>query len=65
MDKSSMVLLGFQVSNEDVLHDIDNARIERGDTIGNPKLIEDDSLMKFDVVVANLHSASISGVPMG
>ena len=35
------------------LHSIDNARIEWGDTIRNPKLIEDDALMKFDVVVAN------------
>jgi len=35
------------------LHDIDNARIEWGDTIDNPKLIQGDSLMKFDVVVAN------------
>lgn len=35
------------------LHSIDNARIEWGDTIRNPKLIEKDSLMKFDIVVAN------------
>lgn len=35
------------------LHNKDNARIEWGDTIGNPKLIENDNLMKFDVVVAN------------
>lgn len=35
------------------LHGIDNARIEWGDTIGNPKLIEADRLMKFDIVVAN------------
>ena len=35
------------------LHGLDNARIERGDTIRNPKLIEDDRLMKFNVVVAN------------
>lgn len=35
------------------LHDKDSARIEWGDTFGNPKLIEGDSLMKFDVVVAN------------
>jgi len=35
------------------LHGIDNARIEWGDTIRNPKLIKDDSLMKFDIVVAN------------
>lgn len=35
------------------LHDIDDSRIEWGDTIRNPKLIEDDGLMKFNVVVAN------------
>jgi type I restriction enzyme M protein len=35
------------------LHGLDNARIERGDTIKNPKLIEDDRLMRFNVVVAN------------
>lgn len=35
------------------LHGLDNARIERGDTIRNPKLVEDDALMKFNVVVAN------------
>jgi len=35
------------------LHGIDNARIEWGDTLNNPKLIEKDNLMKFDIVVAN------------
>lgn len=35
------------------LHGIDNARVEWGDTLNNPKLIESDSLMKFDIVVAN------------
>ncbi|MBP9013926.1 MAG: type I restriction-modification system subunit M [Smithella sp.] len=35
------------------LHEQDNARIEWCDTITNPKLIEGDSLMKFNVVVAN------------
>ncbi|MBL9154738.1 MAG: type I restriction-modification system subunit M [Verrucomicrobiales bacterium] len=35
------------------LHGIDSARIEWGDTIKNPKLVEDDRLMQFDVVVAN------------
>jgi type I restriction enzyme M protein len=35
------------------LHHNDSARIEWGDTINNPKLIEGDALMKFDVVVAN------------
>jgi len=35
------------------LHHNDSARIEWGDTINNPKLVEKDALMKFDVVVAN------------
>ncbi|TMC23962.1 MAG: type I restriction-modification system subunit M [Chloroflexi bacterium] len=35
------------------LHGIDNARIEWGDTLRNPQLIEDDQLMHFEVVVAN------------
>lgn len=35
------------------LHGRDSARIEWGDTLNTPKLIEGDSLMKFDVVVAN------------
>jgi type I restriction enzyme M protein len=35
------------------LHGMDNARIEWGDTIRNPKLLADDKLMKFEVVVAN------------
>ncbi len=35
------------------LHGIDNARVEWGDTLNNPKLIENDSLMKFDIVTAN------------
>lgn len=35
------------------LHGFDQARIERGDTIRNPKLVEDGHLMRFDVVVAN------------
>lgn len=35
------------------LHKMDAARIEWCDTITNPKLIEDDELMRFDVVVAN------------
>lgn len=36
------------------LHHKDSARIEWGDTVTNPKLIEKDALMKFDVVVANM-----------
>ncbi|UKM65473.1 type I restriction-modification system subunit M [Flavobacteriaceae bacterium GSB9] len=35
------------------LHEMDNARIEWGDTINSPKLTENDALMKFDIVVAN------------
>lgn len=35
------------------LHDIDNATIEWGDTLNNPKLIESDNLQQFNVVVAN------------
>jgi type I restriction enzyme M protein len=35
------------------LHGMDSARIEWGDTLNNPKLIEDDRLMKFNIVVAN------------
>lgn len=35
------------------LHEQDNATIEWGDTLNNPKLIEGDKLMKFHIVVAN------------
>jgi type I restriction enzyme M protein len=35
------------------LHGKDSARIEWGDTLNTPKLVEGDSLMKFDIVVAN------------
>ena len=35
------------------LHEMDNATIEWGDTINNPKLLENDALMTFDIVVAN------------
>lgn len=35
------------------LHKMDNARIEWCNTINNPKLLEDDQLMKFNIVVAN------------
>lgn len=35
------------------LHGMDRARIEWGDTLNNPKLIENDALMRFNVVVAN------------
>lgn len=35
------------------LHGMDSARIEWCDTINNPKLLENDELMRFHVVVAN------------
>ena len=35
------------------LHGMDSARIEWGDTINDPQLVEDDTLMKFDIEVAN------------
>ncbi len=35
------------------LHGMDNFRIEWGDVLRNPRLIEGDRLMKFDIVVAN------------
>lgn len=35
------------------LHEEDTAVIEWGDTLNNPQLKEKDSLMKFDIVVAN------------
>ena len=35
------------------LHEMDAARIEWCDTLNNPRLIEGDKLMRFDVVVAN------------
>jgi type I restriction enzyme M protein len=35
------------------LHEMDNARVEWCNTITNPRLVEGDSLMKFNIVVAN------------
>lgn len=35
------------------LHEIDNATIEWGDTLNNPRLLQGDELMKFDIVAAN------------
>lgn len=35
------------------LHGQDSARIEWGDTLNNPLLVENDRLMQFDVIVAN------------
>jgi type I restriction enzyme M protein len=35
------------------LHGVDDAKIWQGDTLANPQNIENDQLMKFQVVVAN------------
>ncbi|GGB24802.1 type I restriction-modification system subunit M [Puia dinghuensis] len=35
------------------LHEMDNADIEWGDTLNNPRLLEGDELMRFHIVVAN------------
>jgi len=35
------------------LHEIDDATIEWGDTLNNPRLLEGDQLMKFNIVTAN------------
>lgn len=35
------------------LHEKDSARLEWGDTLNNPQLVENDQLMKFDVQVCN------------
>jgi type I restriction enzyme M protein len=35
------------------LHGQDSARIEWGDTLNNPLLVENDHLMQFDIIVAN------------
>jgi type I restriction enzyme M protein len=35
------------------LHEVDSAHIEWEDTIRSPQFVEDDALMKFDVVIAN------------
>lgn len=44
----------YQLARMNVfLHSMDSARLEWGDTLNNPLLIEDDHLMKFDVVIAN------------
>lgn len=44
----------FQLARMNMfLHGKDSARIEWGDTLNNPLLVENDQLMHFDVVVAN------------
>ena len=35
------------------LHEVDSAHIEWEDTIRHPQFVEDDALMKFDIVIAN------------
>jgi type I restriction enzyme M protein len=35
------------------LHEVDAARIEWEDTIRHPQLVENDALLKFDIVIAN------------
>lgn len=35
------------------LHEVDSAHIEWEDTIRHPQFVEDDAIMKFDVVIAN------------
>jgi type I restriction enzyme M protein len=35
------------------LHEMDKANIAKGDTINSPRHLENDNLMKFDIVVAN------------
>lgn len=44
----------FQLARMNMfLHGKDSARIEWGDTLNNPLLVENDQLMKFDVLVSN------------
>lgn len=44
----------FQLARMNMfLHGMDRARIEWGDTLNNPLLLEGDDLMKFDINVAN------------
>ncbi len=44
----------FQLARMNMfLHGKDSARLEWGDTLNNPLLVENDHLMKFDTIVAN------------
>ncbi|MCK5062228.1 type I restriction-modification system subunit M [Candidatus Parcubacteria bacterium] len=44
----------YQLARMNVfLHEKDSARLEWGDTLNNPLLVENDKLMKFDLVIAN------------
>ncbi len=44
----------FQLARMNMyLHGKDSTRLEWGDTLNNPLLVENDQLMRFDVVVAN------------
>jgi type I restriction enzyme M protein len=36
-----------------LLHSLSDARIEKGDTIREPKLVDEGTLMQFDLVIAN------------
>ena len=58
---SKVALYGQEANNQTwalctmnmFLHDVDDARIWQGDTLSNPQNVENDQLMKFQVVVAN------------
>ena len=44
-----------------LLHGLPDARIEKGDTIRDPKLVHEGELLLYDRVIANPRSASTSG----
>ena len=48
-----MAALGAFCKMNMFLHEVDAARIEWEDTIRHSLLVENDALMKFDVVIAN------------
>ena len=58
---SKVALYGQEANNQTwalctmnmFLHGVDDARIWHGDTLSNPQNVENDQLMKFQVVVAN------------
>lgn len=58
---SKVALYGQEANNQTwalctmnmFLHGVDDARIWQGDTLSNPQNVENDQLMKFQVVVAN------------
>ena len=61
MSKANVQLFGQEATRQTqalarmnmFLHGLDGARIEWGDTLNSPKLVEGDALMRFDIVVAN------------